>query len=325
MAKAKTNYTKTAVLQMFRKWADADSTWQHHVDKLKQVQCQGDLKPLPPGAPPDAPRRAAEGTSLDKVGLRHAMRDICRCVAMLDETSNNVLNKAWLDRQRAQAERDEYAGANGGWGKYHRLRQDIEKIESASTRVAKIEIVEREKRRLIAVADEASRKFALIEDRRFFVDEVRKKYVGSFPEIHDWVPPTGRPETDTRSMVQAALDEIDFSSVGLDGEVAFFLEHVSGRWIGHTQHGPMIFAREEPALQYVDSKMGLSVKAEPLTEDNVREILRWYNDHHRFVIEKPKDASWLFERFPELLCARPTDDSEMTEALEYAGKTEGGW
>ncbi len=328
MARKQVDYARPQLIHYLRELANSGRPWQElQKDVLPKVSCRGEIPP-PHAECPDVERRPRLDTDMDRTAIRHALRDICTARTTLDETTNDVLTREWLERQRAWDERDEYCGISGGWGKFHRLRQDIEKIESAATRVAKIEVLEREKRRLVSVADEAARRFALVEDRRFFLDQTRKRYAGSFPEIKDWSVPTDRSAPDHRRMIEIALDEIDFETVGLGGETVYFLEHVSGRWIGNSQLGPLFFTSMEPAQQYADasSMMGLGLKAEALTEDNLRGILGWFFDHHRFLIEKPKDASWLFEVYPQLVSARPADDGELSEALELAGRTnDGAW
>ena len=120
-----------------------------------------------------APRRAAEGTSMTVAEIRHCLRDLCKVCGMMDTVKNADLDVAWSERRRAQEEVWDFCGKGGGWGRMHRTLQDIDKLKSPATRVAKAEIVNRESRRLLAVLDDTIRRFGLLEDKRSFVDLIQ--------------------------------------------------------------------------------------------------------------------------------------------------------
>ncbi len=319
MARKTTDYSKPKLINYLRSLADTGKSWRDmQVDILPGVTCIGDLYPLLDGAPDNTPRHARHGTAMSRTEIRHCLRDVCRCVAMLDEVSNKRMDEAWRDRARAQAELDEFAGVNGGWGKYHSMRRDIEKLKSALERVAKVGVLDDEKRRLSMVRDSASNRFASTEDRRFFLDQTRKRYVGSFSEVHDWTPPTERDPTDTRTMLEVAIDEVDFDEIDFDGSKVYFVQHISGRYVGNSQTGPLFFRLKTAAYAYTENKQMFSLSESTLTADAVRETVRWYNENHRFILSEPADGLWLYEQYPQLASTRPVDDGEFQESMEAA-------
>lgn len=322
MARKQVDYKKSELIAHLRKLADSGERWETmQKTVLPKISCRGEIPP-PHAEAPNIERRPAPGTSMDKAAVRHCLRNLCKVRAVMGSVTNAKLDTAWHDRRRAKDELEDYAGRNGSWGRYHHLRRDIEKEKSATARVAKIEAIDAEKRRLTAVHAEASRMFGLLEDKRFFVDEVRKQYPGSFPDIRDWSPPIDRPDDDTRSLIEVEVDLVDWDLIAFDDSECFFIEHISGRWIGDREKGPLYFQRRKAAEAFTDEQMSMSVKVGSMTADSTRGTCEWFASHHRFIRELPTDGAFLYDRYPALLDTRPVDDSELVESLEHASKKE---
>lgn len=320
-----TNYTKPQVLQMFRKWADSGKPWKElQENELPKVQCIGKLYPLRPGSPPDTPRHAYEGTALDKVGLRHALRDICRAVHMADQVSNERMDEAFRDRDKTQAAYDAFFNETTRWGEYYRLRQDVERLGSAELRVRKIAVLDDQRRRLAAIRDSAVNRFALIEEQRFFFNNVALQYAAAFPDYRQWTPPDQPDPLDTRNPQTIAIDSLDFDSLDLDGSEIYLVEHLSGRMLGAVKGGPMFFVSEEAGRQYTEDNPKLSLSRDTLTPGRVREVCRWFAERHRFTGDEPKRSKFLYQEFPALTDTSPPDNREFAEELE-AVQPRTGW
>ncbi len=325
MPKAKTNYTKTAVLQMFRKLVDSGKPWlELQADVLPGVECVGGLYALLDGAPANAPRHARPGTALDKAGLRHALRDIHKAVRMADEVSNERMDEAFRDREETQAAYDEFFNEKTRWGKYYDLRRDIERLSSAELRVRKIAVLDDQRHRLAAIRDSAVKRFSLIEDERFFYNKTCLKYADAFPEYRQWVPPDAPDPLDTRNPQTVAIDSLDFDAMGFDDSELFYVEHLSGKMLGSVKGGPMFFVSQEAGRQHTEDSPKLSLARDTLTADRVRETCRWFAERHRFTSEEPKHAKFLYQEFPALLDTSPPDDREFTEELA-AVQPRTGW
>ena len=325
MARKKTDYSKPEVIRRFREIANRNQDWHAQQDTvLAGMSCKGDIPPPHPEMP-DVERRPRDGTAMSRSELRHCFRDVCKSVGWLKQCSAKQMDAAWLDRRDSQEALAEFFPANGGWGKYHDLRSNIDGLKKASERVAKLSALDDEKRRLALVAAEATHRFSIIEDTRFKFDEVRTKYPGSFPEISGWSPPIPRDAEDTRRRVEIEISEIDFSDVGLDGKKVFYIEAFGGRIFGDRQLGPLYFTSADLAGRYVDEKKKCCISEGHLTPDAMPNLLLWFHDHHKFVSELPGGGSWLFQEYPELVTARARDDSELDESLAMSTGANETW
>ncbi len=319
MPKAKTNYTKTAVLQMFRKWADADSTWQHHVDKLAKVQCEGVLKSLPAGAPANAPRHAAEGTSLDKVGLRHAMRDICVAVELAPSVSHEVMGTAFADREQTQLDCDLFCDGINRTGQYYRRRSDIERLKSAQERAMKISVLDNERRRLASIRDNAADHFRGLEDKAFGFNKTAIAYGAAFPGFVPWTIPSDKMPIDRDHIAGVRVNEVDFDELVLTGQPVWYVDCLGGGLLGHTEYGPVYFEHEQSGRTFIDGDYAHhSLSRDVLSADRVREVCIFFAGHPKFTNDKPKGSKFLFQEYPDLLAVAPTNTLELDEALSAA-------
>lgn len=326
MPKEKIDYTKPEVIKRFRQLADEGLDWYAEQDKiLAGMSCLG-IVPEPNPECPKAPRRAKEGTSLNRVQLRHCLRDICKSVGWLKECSAKQMDAAWRDRRDAQEELNEFFPSNRGRGRYHDLRQNIERLKTARERVGQFAALDDQKRRLELVADEASHRFSLIEDIRFRFDECRLTYAGSFSEVSTWSPPTPRDLEDTRRRVDIEIAAVDWDEVGFDGKRVFIVEVIGGAIFGDRVNGLLYFTNAALAGRFADEyPRECCVNEITLAADALPSLLSWYVDKHRFTASRPDGGLFLNEQFPELVNIKAKDTSELDEALEAATARSAGW
>lgn len=325
MSKKPTDYTKPQVLKMFRRWADSGKPWlELQANELPKVKCIGDLYPLPPDSPANTPRHARLGTALDKVALRHALRDVYKAVRMADRVSNARMDSAFRDRAKSEGEYRAFFDETGRRGEYYRLRQDIERLESAELRVRKVSVLDDRRRCLAAVRDSAVERFAAIEDERFFFNEVCLKYVEAFADYRQWTPPDRPDPLDVRNPQMIAIDSLDFSEIGLDDSEVFYVEHLSGKMVGSVKGGPMYFTNQKAAWAYTDNAEKFSISRDTLTPDRVQSTCLWYAERHRYTSDEPKHAKFLYLEYPALTATAPPDDQEFAEEFE-AVQPRKGW
>lgn len=321
----KTDYSKAEIIRRFRQIAERNQDWHAQQDTvLAGISCRGVI-PEPHPEMPDVERRPQEGTAMNRGELRHCFRDVCKSVGWLKQCSNSQMTEAWTDRRNAQEELAEFSPPSGGWGRYQTLRADIERLKTARERVAKLAALDDEKRRLILIADEASRKFSVMEDLRFRFDECRLAYAGSFPEVSSWTPPVERDPEDLRKRVEIEIAEIDFDDIGLDGRSVFFVEGFGGVIYGDKVGGPLYFQSVDLANRFVDEQPKACISETKLTPDSVRDLLRWFVDRNRLISGKVDGGLLLYEQFPELVNVKPRDDSQLDAALETATANSTGW
>ena len=309
------DYTKPEVLRLFRAWADADSTWQHHVDKLVGIECVGDLPPVDPDFPQKI-LHPAVGTSLDKAERRHAMRDICRAVAVSESVSNTAMDAAWADRLKCQQLFLSFCNDRLASGDYFVQRQKIEHLRDAETRERRLTVLEIEKRRRSSICDEAARKFSRLQDERFPYDQTCKAFPAAFPGYKPWIQPDTPEPIDERNPTMVAIDEIDWDEIVFSEERAYFIETLAATTVGHVEHGPLIFASKEAAEQFIEDNPNYSLALTLLIAKSVRNTLEWYAHRHRFLDKLPPGGRWLFVVYPALLAAAPPEPEEYETKLE---------
>ncbi len=325
MPKKTTDYPKPKLIAYLRQLADSGKRWEDmQKDILPGITCIGDVPPPHPEAP-NIERRPRMGTDMPKTEIRHCLRDICKCVALLPTCCNKAMDEGWLERDRAERELTEFYNPSTRTGKYFDLARDIQLLKQASVRVEKTGVLDEERRRLGLICDDVCNRYRVVEEARFFLDQTRKRWPGSFRDVADWSPPVERDPHDHRKMLEIALDEIDFDAVPFDDGTVYYLEYISGQLVGHSQRGPLFFASHERAKQYIASKEMMSISKGVLSADDVQVVLRWYVDRHRFTLDEPTGGSFLFDKYPELTAARPADDSDLSEALETAGTRDTEW
>ena len=314
MKVAKTNYSKTDVLRMFKAWAKADSTWKHHVDKLAGIECVGDL----PNVDPEFPAKIlhpALGTSLDKRDLRHAMRDICRAVAVSESVSNDAMTAAWDERVKCEKFYLDFCNARLGSGDYYDQKAKIEHVRDAQTRERRMAVLESEKRRRASVCDEAARKFSRLEDDRSPYDDAARDFPQAFPGHQVWARPNTPPSIDSRNPVLAKIDEIDWDEIVFSDERVFFVESLAATIVGHVENGPLFFTNKEAAEQFIEDNPKFALASTRLASESVRSRLQWYAERHTFIRELPTAGQWLFVTYPALLVAAPPAPEEYETKL----------
>ncbi len=323
--KQQTDYTKPKLIAYLRTLADSSKSWKEMQETiLPGISCRGEIPPPHPECP-NIERRPRMGTSMDRVEIRHCLRDVCKCVALLPTCSNKSMDEGWLERDRAERELSDFYNPSARTGKYFDLARDIQQLKQASARVENMGVLDEERRRLGLICDDVCNRYRVVEEARFFLDTTRKRWPGSFSDVQDWTAPKDYDLHDHRKMIEIALDEIDFSAIAFDDSVVHYIEHISGKLIGHSQRGPLLFTSAERAKQYIATKEMMSISKGVLSADDVQVVLRWFTDRHRFILGEPEGGAFLFDKYPELTDARPADDSDLSEALETAGTRDTEW